>query len=50
MVVIFLLMFALPKRPAQHVEGAEDTAVGEQESANPAAGAPVSGSEPALMG
>ena len=24
MVAIFLLMFALPKRPAQHVEGAED--------------------------
>jgi len=24
MVVIFLLMFALPKRPAQHLEGAED--------------------------
>lgn len=50
MVAIFLLMFALPKRPAQHVEGAEDTAVGEQESANPAAGAAVSGSEPALTG
>ncbi|MFJ8020488.1 MFS transporter [Streptomyces sp. NPDC096311] len=50
MVAIFLLMFALPKRPAQHVEGAEDTAVGGQESANPAADAPVSGSEPALTG
>ncbi|MGW3635340.1 MFS transporter, partial [Streptomyces sp. NPDC005122] len=25
---IFLLMFALPKRPAQHVEGAEEEPVG----------------------
>jgi hypothetical protein len=50
MVAIFLLMFALPKRPAQHVEGAEDTAVGEQESANPAAGALASDGEPALLG
>ncbi|MET7353144.1 MFS transporter [Streptomyces mirabilis] len=50
MVAIFLLMFALPKRPAQHVEGAEDTAAGEPENANPAAGTPVSDSEPALLG
>jgi hypothetical protein len=27
MVVIFLLMFALPKRPAQHVEGASEADV-----------------------
>ncbi|MCX4454731.1 MFS transporter [Streptomyces sp. NBC_01340] len=51
MVAIFLLMFALPKRPAQHVEGAgEDTPLGDREGTNPAAGAPVSDGEPVLMG
>ncbi|MCX5185260.1 MFS transporter [Streptomyces sp. NBC_00268] len=51
MVAIFLLMFALPKRPAQHVEGAgEDTPLGDREGTNPAAGAPASDGEPALMG
>ncbi|WP_329367365.1 MFS transporter [Streptomyces sp. NBC_01483] len=51
MVAIFLLMFALPKRPAQHVEGAgEDTPLGDREGTNPAAGAPASDGEPVLMG
>jgi hypothetical protein len=51
MVAIFLLMFALPKRPAQHVEGAgEDTLLGDREGTNPAAGAPASDGEPVLMG
>ncbi|MCX4591362.1 MFS transporter [Streptomyces sp. NBC_01549] len=51
MVAIFLLMFALPKRPAQHVEGAgEDTPLGDREGTNLAAGAPVSDGEPVLMG
>jgi hypothetical protein len=31
--VIFLLMFALPKRPAQHVEGAEQEPAPEKEPA-----------------
>lgn len=51
MVAIFLLMFALPKRPAQHVEGTgEEVPAGEREGVRSAEGAPVSDSEPVLMG
>ncbi|MFE1803039.1 MULTISPECIES: MFS transporter [unclassified Streptomyces] len=47
MAVIFLLMFALPKRPAQHVEGAEATEATEGAEATDEAPAAATASTPA---